>query len=135
MQNSQHVAISHDYAPVSHPKAHQSVLALQTYDVVGLRRRVIGVSPDLVPETLRTIAGHVGQDLQSRTAVGDFFHCKYVAQGYDVVNNDNARASRNQRRDMSSLADTPGARLQDLELLRVLVQGLGRLEDQEECSG
>ena len=90
MQNSQHVSISHYYAPVSHPKAHQSVLALQTYDVVGLRRRVIGVSPDLVPETLRPITGHLGQDLQSRTAVGNFFHSKYVAQDYDVVNNDNA---------------------------------------------
>ena len=79
MQNSQNVSISHYYPPVSHPKAQQSVLALQTYDVVGLRRRVVGVGPDLVPETLRPIAGHPGQDPQSRTAVDNFFHVKYVA--------------------------------------------------------
>ncbi len=78
MQDSQNVSISHHYPPVSDPQAYQSVLALQMYDVVGLRRRIICVSPDLLPETLRPIAGHMRQDPQSRTAVGKLFHGECV---------------------------------------------------------
>ena len=81
MQNSQSVSISHYHPPVSAPEGATFLhgMALQTYDVVGLRRGVIGVGSDLVPETLRPIAGHPDQDLESRTAADNLFHGKYVA--------------------------------------------------------